>query len=255
MSHERKRIGFTLIELLVVIAIIAILAAILFPVFAQARETARKASCTSNLKQIGNAWMMYVQDYDERSNINSWNSNTFNTSPPGGAGTEVRQIYGQRLQPYLKNYQVLVCPSDATPWQHSDTQEVPPVTLRGSYGFKSYGHWNMSEIVAPAEFFLVYDAGTGGVMTSNAWIGVEGRTGAFRFGRRQDFSSRHQNQLNMLFADGHVKTLRCAQIFPCTNPGWFTDNIRRTGTNGCWVTNDGTYLADDGRTIPTSTCP
>ncbi len=57
--------GFTLIELLVVIAIIAILAAILFPVFARARENARKAACQSNLKQIGNALMMYVQDYDE----------------------------------------------------------------------------------------------------------------------------------------------------------------------------------------------
>src|ERR687884_230020 len=60
----RKR-GFTLIELLVVIAIIAILAAILFPVFAQARDKARSASCLSNLKQMGTAWMMYTQDYDE----------------------------------------------------------------------------------------------------------------------------------------------------------------------------------------------
>jgi prepilin-type N-terminal cleavage/methylation domain-containing protein len=61
----RQRGGFTLIELLVVIAIIAILAAILFPVFAQAREKARQTTCVSNLKQIGTAFMMYVQDYDE----------------------------------------------------------------------------------------------------------------------------------------------------------------------------------------------
>ncbi len=61
----QQRRGFTLIELLVVIAIIAILAAILFPVFAQAREKARQTTCTSNLKQIGTAFMMYVQDYDE----------------------------------------------------------------------------------------------------------------------------------------------------------------------------------------------
>src|SRR2546423_13005970 len=65
VERERSRSGFTLIELLVVIAIIAILAAILFPVFAQARATARKAACASNLKQIGLAFMMYAQDYDE----------------------------------------------------------------------------------------------------------------------------------------------------------------------------------------------
>src|SRR6266568_3148106 len=65
MIIRRKRSGFTLIELLVVIAIIAILAAILFPVFAQARDRARSASCLSNLKQMGTAWMLYAQDYDE----------------------------------------------------------------------------------------------------------------------------------------------------------------------------------------------
>ena len=65
LSRHRQREGFTLIELLVVIAIIAILAAILFPVFAQAREKARQTSCTSNLKQQGTAMMMYAQDYDE----------------------------------------------------------------------------------------------------------------------------------------------------------------------------------------------
>src|SRR5947208_17195588 len=67
----KVRRGFTLIELLVVIAIIAILAAILFPVFAQAREKARQASCTSNLKQIGLAFRMYIQDYDERTPQNN----------------------------------------------------------------------------------------------------------------------------------------------------------------------------------------
>src|SRR2546425_11510499 len=72
LSHSRR--GFTLIELLVVIAIVAILAAFLFPVFAQARDKARAASCLSNLKQIGSAWMMYTQDYDE----------LFPVSKPGG---------------------------------------------------------------------------------------------------------------------------------------------------------------------------
>ena len=72
MKIKLRSRAFTLIELLVVIAIIAILAAILFPVFAQAREAARKASCQSNLKQIGSGWLMYIQDYDEMTPMNAW---------------------------------------------------------------------------------------------------------------------------------------------------------------------------------------
>jgi len=245
MKSAKPRVGFTLIELLVVIAIIAILAAILFPVFAQARETARKASCQSNLKQIGTAWMMYTQDNDEITCINTWNG--------GGSVGQMNQIFGQRLQPYIKNYRVLVCPSDGNPWTAVDQQSN--VTLTGSYGFQSWGAWGMAQIVAPADFFLVWDAGTAGVQGGNIWIGVETRTGAFRYGRRQDFSSRHSNVCNMLYADGHVKAATCAQIFPCTNKGWQLNDITQTGTNGCWVANDGTYVSDDNRTIPTATCP
>src|ERR1051326_6641898 len=100
-----KRRGFTLIELLVVIAIIAILAAILFPVFAQARDKARAAMCTSNLKQIALGMHMYSQDFDERIR-----------SLPGDAVGDPRASGGQMgwpwlIQPYLKNEGVLICPS------------------------------------------------------------------------------------------------------------------------------------------------
>lgn len=97
------RRGFTLIELLVVIAIIAILAAILFPVFAKAREKARQSSCASNLKQLSLGWLSYIQDYDER-------------TPPMGASPDDPNSpdyiwWHDRVMPYIKNKQVFECPS------------------------------------------------------------------------------------------------------------------------------------------------
>src|SRR6476659_6022056 len=100
MGHARRRHrGFTLIELLVVIAIIAILAAILFPVFAQARAKARQSSCLSNLSQLGRAGMMYVQDYDER----------FPGLDSGFRGDPVTT-----MQPYIKNWDIFYCPERNT---------------------------------------------------------------------------------------------------------------------------------------------
>ena len=111
MSYSNRRAGFTLIELLVVIAIIAILAAILFPVFAQAREKARGISCLSNEKQIGTSVKMYIQDYDEQ-NMYHW------YGPIGGPGVSVAPYPGNTFQtwmevvnPYIKNQQIWMCPS------------------------------------------------------------------------------------------------------------------------------------------------
>src|SRR5215469_5171253 len=106
-----KRSGFTLIELLVVIAIIAILAAILFPVFAQAREKARSAACLSNLKQIGTATTMYAQDYDETFPVWGWNLEQTGARPDGTLYTG-KVIWPILYMPYIKNVQVFSCPSD-----------------------------------------------------------------------------------------------------------------------------------------------
>lgn len=111
-----KRNAFTLIELLVVIAIIAILAAILFPVFAQARAKARQASCLSNCKQIGLGAMMYSQDYDEILPETGWQGpcSPAGEPPQGATDNFFSGVYAFPLaiQPYVKNYNILVCPSD-----------------------------------------------------------------------------------------------------------------------------------------------
>src|SRR5689334_22710458 len=102
-----SRRGFTLIEFLVVIAIIAILAAILFPVFAQAREKARSTSCLSNTRQLGTAHMMYMQDYDETVVIR------YQGCPSTGPTNLTDLLWIGVVQPYIKNGQIFVCPSAA----------------------------------------------------------------------------------------------------------------------------------------------
>ena len=107
-GNHNKISAFTLIELLVVIAIIAILAAILFPVFARARENARRSSCQSNLKQIALGIKQYTQDYDEQfpNQVATFTVTATTPSPVGWADT---------IQPYIKSLQVYQCPSDDTP--------------------------------------------------------------------------------------------------------------------------------------------
>jgi prepilin-type N-terminal cleavage/methylation domain-containing protein/prepilin-type processing-associated H-X9-DG protein len=150
LSHlsPRMRRGFTLIELLVVIAIIAILAAILFPVFAQAREKARQAACLSNLKQIGSALMMYTQDYDETLPNRSYNADKGVCFDPSVLGAEAgttnpyctSYAWQWQINSYLKNNNVYVCPSSTgrsykkTVAANTDSLAVPIPT---SYGINT----------------------------------------------------------------------------------------------------------------------
>lgn len=117
--NRRSKQGFTLIELLVVIAIIAILAAILFPVFAQARAKARQATCTSNFKQQSLGIIMYTQDYDE--NMPLYLTYGSFVSPPD-------TIWPMLVQPYLKNLQIYNCPSDPANDTQRATVKVPAPT-------------------------------------------------------------------------------------------------------------------------------
>jgi len=132
MNRRSNRTGFTLIELLVVIAIIAILAAILFPVFAQAREKARAITCVSNLKQMGLAFEMYSQDADEQYPAGvSWYF-------PGGNG------WAGQLYPYVKSTRVYQCPDDSTPttsfvsYGYNSNNTLPTGTTVSAYPISKY---------------------------------------------------------------------------------------------------------------------
>jgi prepilin-type N-terminal cleavage/methylation domain-containing protein/prepilin-type processing-associated H-X9-DG protein len=186
-----RRSGFTLIELLVVIAIIAILAAILFPVFAKAREKARQASCLSNIKQQALGCLMYAQDYDEILPLNIW------TAAGAWPQPSHQRTYAHLIYPYVKNVQLFRCPSSGytgyTPGT-GGTGDIGPI-LQIPYGDYGYNGWvsgrAMAQVDLPAERFLCMDA-------QNPWN--DSCQNAIRL------CHRHNEQGNFAFVDGHGKS-------------------------------------------------
>lgn len=224
-STRHFRRAFTLIELLVVIAIIAILASILFPVFARARENARRASCQSNLKQIGLGILQYSQDYDELmvpSRVHS----------PNAAGDGSGFAWPNLLQPYIKSTQLFQCPSDT----FTDVMGGPGLLWQDGVAqpFHSSYLYNR-DISGKAQAALQYVATTvmaaDGAATPDAskpptqWTqtGTQFQMSPFGAGITSDPeypsdvtagpSSRHLETSNVLFADGHVKALRVDKFF------------------------------------------
>lgn len=233
-THSQQRHGFTLIELLVVIGVIAILAAILFPVVARARESARRVNCTSNLQQIGTALAMYTQDYDE----------CFpNTGDP-------MLWMGRRwrwpLQPYLafsarrdpidsgnpnistgRDPDVLVCPSDAT---------APNAWDATSYAYAACFYHTAAQTNGMVTTDLYGPTTVGCISQSLAQVAEPSRKAIVA-----EWLSNHQapavgwwqwgGARNYLFVDGHVKYLQANSIHPAVN-GYPDINLTRDGMTG-----------------------
>ena len=215
VDSMKSKKAFTLIELLVVIAIISILASILFPVFARARENARRTSCLSNLKQIGLGVMMYVQDYDEM-------------YPKTYDGTS---FWWKTLQPYVKSEQVFYCPS--SPFSGATTP------TNGNYGANRYvmaystgTSIKMASLESAANIYLIMDYGTymtypsTAVTSKAAWeylpgmgeVGGNCATVESADPARPDnvsdcHSGRHFAGVNITFADGHAKWLKSSILY------------------------------------------
>jgi prepilin-type N-terminal cleavage/methylation domain-containing protein/prepilin-type processing-associated H-X9-DG protein len=189
--------AFTLIELLVVIAIISILAAILFPVFARARENARRASCQSNLKQIALGIAQYTQDYDEKYPLLQ--------SPTSGSGIP----YTAAIEPYMKSTQIFICPSGSRDVATTEdntavadkmwrtTTPTYKANAEGSYGMNRYltGSTGVSlaTVDNPVERPLVFDC---------SWYDS---VGAVLLADSMFEAARHLEGSNIAYADGHVK--------------------------------------------------
>ena len=205
--------GFTLIELLVVIAIIAILAAILFPVFAKAREKARQTACLSNMKEIALAGLMYAQDYDETIPNNSY----------GGYG------YVKILDPYIKNLQIWTCPSlRVAPMVFGPSCPDPTGhNLRSTYAMNDwiepYGGFPLAWLKRPSEKIWWCD-GTG--RPCGAVWGSAGGWGDDGWGVG-GVSDIHNEGANVGFFDGHAKWRKKVDITG-------RDPSTATGRKDCW---------------------
>jgi len=195
LGRYRARCGFTLIELLVVIAIIAILAAILFPVFARAREQARRSSCLSNLKQLGLASMMYAQDYDE----------VLLVAPT--QGNPMPNVV-QGLLPYVKTRQLFYCPSISGLVPYDGTLDDTEANFaQGNIG---YYYWSMLGIHPHTGPFIAQHPPRQLTMASDPglwmWSDVFGQ-----FFWNQGAPFLHQmpkwSFTNVAFMDGHVKAM------------------------------------------------
>lgn len=220
--------GFTLIELLVVIAIIAILAAILFPVFAQAKESAKKATCLSNIRQLNNAWIMYAGDYEDTW-VSTGKQYGTNTAANGGNAHDFFFL----AQPYVKNYDIFYCPdrhdtetgssNDANGRLFGYGMNYGPYHNRAGFGLfylstaydpsipstdPRYGnHWftgrNFSQFVSPSDVESLIDTGDDPQYTNAPYDQDNGSGSSLS-------QVRHAFQYQVGFVDGHASHWKMA---------------------------------------------
>jgi len=265
-TAPRPRPAFTLIELLVVIAIIAILAAILFPVFAQAREKARQTACLSNTKQLGNAVSMYIQDFDEALPMGGW-------SGAGGIGSR----WFRDLYPYVKSTDVYVCPNITSDPMNIAGYYVPTLynfprftgdtglypTSPGGYGLNvnlaAFGSSRaLADIPDAAGTFIICDTSrvTSAVIGNydpttwpklqdrstdwqvtppSSWTGGEtARYSTDNSDNRRRPMARHSGGLNVIYCDGHAKWSKVENFLgplSATQFGWPYGDPRNSWDN------------------------
>lgn len=234
--------GFTLIELLVVIAIIAILAAILFPVFARARENARRASCMSNLKQMGLGLMQYSQDYDERMVNGFLSMGAGNAHYPDGT-TGTYQPWYATAYPYFKSSQVFNCPSAESAIQYAGGYSITAFPYAYNYlaptgsGLTNVGvsmgqndvpGANLASIEDPSGTILITESSSALIRfnTNPSYLATDATlhdtgicdsyTSSSTYNVLSCARARHMDTMNTLFADGHVKSMKWQTILGST---------------------------------------
>jgi prepilin-type N-terminal cleavage/methylation domain-containing protein/prepilin-type processing-associated H-X9-DG protein len=232
---RRTPSAFTLIELLVVIAIIAILAAILFPVFAQAREKARQASCLSNVKQLGTAVLAYTIDYDDSYPT----TGAFSVNDWGNALGSADQYWAYRVQPYCKSVQVFWCPSDSGSFNgYPDQGPGAWSGPRISYSANALmGGWTLPDNTAAGPF-AIYNRDWG--TDDSGWFKYRGPTGESDIKRPAE---------SVMLAEKHAADMEK------TGFAWLGSNTAAVWPTSVflWDSLDGTtnwHYSDDGGGIP-----